>query len=373
MTTHSMIKWYVYLLLCLGLTACQAQTQKKQVVTKAKVKKKRKSVSRGAVQVVAELDICPGNVAVSKEGRIFMSVHPLRADSIQLVEILEGNEYRVFPNSSYQSNPSNKGKDRLDAPLGVLFDNKDRLWVVDAGLNIGQTRVFAFDIDTGEQLYRFDLPTDIAPKTSFAQDIAVDEVNGWVYLADFGDLGIIAIDIEAGTFRKFTDEVTMASEDIDAIVDKKVLNFLGKPARVGINPITLSSDRETIFYGAMIGTKWYSVSAEALRKNIVDDSVRSTIQTVGPKSISDGAATSNSGKHYITNIQTGGIDILYPSGDLSTLVIDKKIKWPDNVRFGQGGWLYVAVNQLHRAPAFTGKEEAAKLPYYILRVQTGDR
>ena len=50
------------------------------------------------------------------------------------------------------------------------------------------------------------------------------------------------------------------------IIDGKVIDFGGKPSRVGINPITLSDDRETLFFGSMNGTSWYEVPAQLLEK-----------------------------------------------------------------------------------------------------------
>lgn len=51
----------------------------------------------GTLEVVAEMDINPGNVAVSKEGRVFATIHPLRPSNLQLVEITGKNTYVPFP------------------------------------------------------------------------------------------------------------------------------------------------------------------------------------------------------------------------------------------------------------------------------------
>lgn len=325
-------------------------------------------ISTGTLEVVAEMDINPGNVAVSKDGRVFCTIHPLRPQDVQLVEITGKNSFQPFPSADFQSEKNNTTDEQFDTPLGAVVDNNNRLWVIDVGMNLGKARLFAFDINTGEQLMRFDLPEDIAPPTSFVQDLAVDEQNGWVYLADFGDPGIIAVDINNKTFRKFTHQPSMASEDIDLIINLKPQYFLGELARVGINPITLSADRETIYYGAMNGSKWYRLPAALLRNNKSDAELTKAVAIEGLKPISDGAATDARGNHYFTNLSNGSIDVLDPSGTRSTLVKDDRISWPDNVRFGDENWLYIAVNQLHKTPAFTGGEDEGEAPYYILRV-----
>ena len=45
---------------------------------------------------------------------------------------------------------------------------------------------------------------------------------------------------------------------------------------------------------------------------------------MGPKPVSDGAATDIAGNHYFTNIQHYGIDVLSSEGDLKPLIRDCK-------------------------------------------------
>ncbi|MEO1516354.1 MAG: L-dopachrome tautomerase-related protein [Bacteroidota bacterium] len=321
------------------------------------------------LEVVAEMDINPGNVSVSSTGKVFTSIHPMRATDLQLVELTGPKSYAAFPNAEFQSSPDNKSDERFDTPLGTLFDGKDRLWVIDPGLNIGKTRVFAFDINNRKQLMRFDVPAELAPSTSFVQDIAVDDQNGWVYLADFGNPGIIAINLAGGSFRKLTHLPSMQSEDIDMIVDGKAQLFNGAPARIGLNPITLSADGEQLYYGAMNGTKWYGLSTKPIREGKEDADILATLTTAGPKPISDGAATDSKGNHYFTNLANNSIDRLDAEGNLQTLVKDPRLDWPDNVRLLNDEWLYIAVNQLHKTSAFTGDADLGKPPYLIMRVK----
>ncbi|MEO0473699.1 MAG: L-dopachrome tautomerase-related protein [Bacteroidota bacterium] len=322
----------------------------------------------GTLETVAELNINPGNVAVSNDGRVFTSIHPMRNPSFQLAE-RTGEKLVVFPNQDMQTAPDAKTDAGFDTPLGIVFDQQNRLWVIDAGLNLGKTRLFAFDIDSREELMRFDIPQDLAPKSSFVQDVAVDEKNGWVYLADFGNPGIIVVDIAQKSFRKITHLPSMQAEDIDMVIDGKAQLFNGAPARIGINPITLSADRERVFYGPMSGTKWYSLATQPIREGASDEEVLAELKEEGPKPLCDGVATDRAGNHYFTNIQQGSIDRLAPDGQLTTIKQDPRIVWPDNVRLYQDEWLYIAVNQLHKAPAFTGGEDLAEPPFYILRLK----
>ncbi|PRX55016.1 L-dopachrome tautomerase-related protein [Flagellimonas meridianipacifica] len=321
-----------------------------------------------AIQIIAEMDIRPGNVAVSPSGRVFTTIHPLVNPTFQLVEITGKNSYENFPSTSYQNDSKTPSTDKLDAPLGIRIDNQNRLWLIDAGLNLGTTRLFAFDIETKKEVFRYDFPQEIAPKGSFVQDLAVDEKNGWVYLADIGNPGILALHLETKKTRRFANESVQA-EKVDMIIDGQLINFGGAPASVAINPITLSADKETLFYGAMNGTTWYQLPTEMFRNGRTDYDIDKNIKIMGPKPVSDGAATDASGNHYFTNIQHYGIDVLTSEGDLKPLIRDAKIDWPDNVSLGPDGWIYMTVNQLHKTPAFTGGTDEGKGPFYIYRMK----
>jgi len=146
------------------------------------------------------------------------------------------------------------------------------------------------------------------------------------------------------------------------------LHFFGQPARVGLNPITLSADRETIFYGPMTGTGWFSVPAKLFRDGADDVTIAAGIELVGKKPISDGAGTSNTGVHYFTNLMESGIDVLESDGQLKPLVRDARFDWPDNVQVGEPNTLYISVNQLHKTPAATGGDDQGTGRYHIFKV-----
>ncbi|MEM8908360.1 MAG: L-dopachrome tautomerase-related protein [Bacteroidota bacterium] len=323
---------------------------------------------QASLEVVATLETRPGNVAVSPDGRVFTTMHPLGNAKFQLIEITGEDSYALFPNAAYQKTTTTPSMQQFDTPLGIRIDQNNVLWMIDIGLNLGITRLFAFDINTRKEVFRFDFPESIAPKSSFVQDLAVDEQNGWIYLADIANPGILALNTQTKAIRRFADE-TVQAEKIDMVIDGQLIYFGGAPASVAVNPITLSADRNTLYYGAMNGTTWYQVPATLFRTGKTNYEISNAIKIAGPKPVSDGAATSATGHHYFTNIQHHGIDVLTPDGDLKPVYRNKQIDWPDNVALGQQGWLYLTVNQLHKTPAFTGDGDQGKAPFYIYRVK----
>jgi sugar lactone lactonase YvrE len=308
----------------------------------------------------------PGNVAVSKSGRVFATLHPLGGSNLQLVEITGKTTYSPYPDASFQKSGKPASDDALDTPLGVIFDKNDNLWVIDMGQELGKTRIWNFDIAHNKLIQKIELSQSIAPKGSFIQDIAVDEQNGWAYLADIANPGIIAVNLKTKEARRFGGHTSLQSEDIDMVIDGKLIYFGGKPARVGVNPISLSTDRQVLFFGAMNGTAWYSVSTKLFRDKASDGAIGAAIKEVGKKPISDGAATDAKGNHYFTNLQEHAITVLRHDGTLKTVLKDQRLLWPDNLR-PANGYIYISANQLDTTPAFTGGKDQGNAPYFIYR------
>jgi sugar lactone lactonase YvrE len=345
----------------------------------------------GTLEVIAELPIRPALVTVNRQGRIFATVHWFDRQEPKLIEITGRKEYKPYPNAKWNRG-FGQGENAFDQPLGILVDAKDRLWTVDCGifptLEDGQPplsnrspRLLAFDIETGENVYNLALPQDTCPPGTYPQDLAIDEVNDFAYLADIGGSrkpAIAVINLKNDRVRRFEVHPSLSAENVDLMVEGKQLVFpdaTGKfvPARIGINPITLSADNETVFFGAMCGLGWYSVSAQLLRDNADDSTIAAAIQRIANKPVCDGVSTDAEGNHFLTNLGENAIDRIDAQGQLTRLVQDTRLIWADGVRFGLDSWLYISVNQLNRSPLFSGSGEQGKPPYTIMRVWTGTR
>ncbi|WP_200974814.1 L-dopachrome tautomerase-related protein [Echinicola sp. 20G] len=321
----------------------------------------------GSLEIIAELPIRPGDVAVSKSGRVFATIHSLGSRNLQLIEIKGRNRFEPFPSKSLQKNENPASDQSLDSPLGLIFDKEDRLWVIDMGQELGKTRLWCFDIDQKKVLRKIELPESVAPKGSFIQDVAIDYEHQWAYLADINNPGIIALDMATETARRFGGAKELEAEDIDMVIDGELVYFGGKPARVAVDPITISLDGNTVFFGAMNGTNWYSLDAQLFREGASDESIQKSIVRLGVKPISDGASSDGLGNHYFTDLTAHAITRLNPDGTLEHIIQDDRLKWPDNAYLASDGSFYISVNQLNTTPAFTGGEDEGKPPYYIYR------
>ncbi len=320
------------------------------------------------LEVVAELNLRPGNVAVSKTGRVFATIHPLGGGNLQVIEITGKKTFVPYPSKAYQKNGNPASDKAFDTPLGLNFDADGFLWVIDMGQELGKTRLWSIDIKTNKVVKKFELSQAIAPRGSFIQDLAVDSKNAWVYLADIANPGIIAVNLKTGKTRRFSYS-QFQPEEADMFIDGKLIYFGGSPARVGVNPITLSKDGNLLYFGAMNGLSLYSLNARLIREEKDDNLIGKSIRVVGRKPISDGIATDGKGNHYITNLPEHAISKLDAFGNLSTIVQDSRLNWTDNVALSADGYIYIAVNQLHTTPTFTGGSDEGKAPYYIYRYQ----
>jgi len=351
------------------------------------------TTQKAVLEVVAELPIRSWNIAVTANGRIFATVFRNLREQPALIEVTGRKTFRPFPNAAWNglfgSSPN-----VLNRPHGIHIDQKNRLWVTDYGqwailpdngrkpLPAQIPKLLAFDVNTGKLVYRMDFGDKVLPtSTSFPQDLVVDEKNGFVYLADSGIAGlppaIITVDLNRKIARRFGASPSLKAENVNLVVEGKVLAFPDKagkmiPARIGINPISLSADRETLFYGAMNGTNMYAIPTKLLRSGATDTAIAAAVIRVGLKPVSDGISTDKLGNHFITNVNDNAIDMLDASGKLSRLVQDDRLIWTDSTSFGEPEWLYINPNQLNRSALLNpnGKEEG-KPPYLIMRIKTG--
>jgi sugar lactone lactonase YvrE len=318
-------------------------------------------------------------VAVTAKGRVFATVHQFRRGPTQLIEVTGPTSYRPWPNRAWNG-AFGSGPDVLNSVLGIHIDGQDRLWVLDNGLgDPPQTpKLVAFLLADGKPVVRYDFPPQTGPVGSFLNDLAVDDARGFVYIADPGgshEPALVVVDLKQRTSRRFSASPALQAENLDLVVEGRVMGPKGedgkvKPARIAVNPITLSADGETLYFGAMNGETWYQVPARLLREGADDATIAAAIAKAGSKPVSDGAAADAAGNHYFTDLAHNAIAVLRPDGKLETLVEDDRLQWPDSLCFGEPGWLYIAVNQLNRAPALNGGVDGGVPPYRIMRVYT---
>src|SRR5436309_6954302 len=108
-----------------------------------------------ALEVVADLDYPPGNIAVSSTGRVFFTLHPNGDPPIKLVELVGGKPV-PYPDEASQTT-------RFDSPLAVRIDRQGRLWTLDfARYGRGQPRLLAFYFASNTVVQQYDFSSSVA-------------------------------------------------------------------------------------------------------------------------------------------------------------------------------------------------------------------
>ena len=76
-------------------------------------------LDESALEVVAELPIPPGNIAVSENGRIFFNFHPEYDPKIKIAELKSKTSYTPYPSVTYQL--------QIKTCLSLRIDHQNRL------------------------------------------------------------------------------------------------------------------------------------------------------------------------------------------------------------------------------------------------------
>jgi sugar lactone lactonase YvrE len=274
--------------------------------------------------------------------------------------------------------------------LGVEVDSRNRMWVLDMGWVAGRDdtpeaaqKLVVLDLEDGRELARYVIPDSVADRrTSFLNDLAVDEGRGVAYLSDSGNRsgsptasGIIIYDLATNTARRVLDRDASVRDD-----PSRPLFVHGEPAlpgqalAVGVNGIALSPDGRTLFWSLTTGDAVYSAPTEVLRAPGASAAQRSAAVSA-PRRIeggSDGLTVDDRGRVYVTNVTHDRVEVL-DGESRRTLASGPELVWPDSLSWDDRGGLYVSTNHLNHL--FSGRMTftGPRANFRILRVQTDAR
>jgi sugar lactone lactonase YvrE len=327
------------------------------------------------LEIVAEFpaEHPPGNIAITPEGRIIMSQHQFFGAPLRVVELLADNSLIPFPNQAWSSLPKEKGIG-LNSVLGVRADENGVVWMLDRSDDNGQPgKIVGWDTEH-DQLYQvIYLPQPIIPEDSFLNDLAVDLDHNAIYLTDTAggnNSALIVVDLNTGFSRRVLEgDVSTRPEDIPLIVDERVINLAGKPARVGANPITVDPNNEWVYYAPMSGTSLYRIAtADLLDPDLAPEELASRVERYGDKPICDGITVDGAGNVYVTSITDNAIGVVDATGTYQILYQDKRLlSWTDGMAFSSDDYIYVTVSQLQNSPPLNNDKNTFKAPFYLVR------
>ena len=312
-----------------------------------------------------------GNVAVSKSGRVFFSVHPeARPKGNKLLEFVDGAAV-PYPGIRQQQS-------LFDTVLGVAIDQRDNLWTIDHG-NHGtrNARLLAFDLDTGEVVHDHRLQAEIAPAGSFLQDLQISADGRTIIIADASFWrkrpALIVYDVESATARRVLESHPSVSAEKFVIAHGDVaMRFFGGlvALRGGVDGIALGP--EWLYYGALSGSTLYRVRLRDLRDSELPPAqLERRVEAYSAKPLSDGLSIDVDGNVYVTDVEHNALFRIGADREPRTLLRAAEIRWPDALSFGPDGWLYVADSALQEVVLKPQAHIEAQAPYRIFRVRPG--
>lgn len=316
-------------------------------------------------------EVPPGNLAIGPDGRMFMSVHEFYGKALRVVEVRKDGSVTPYPNDAWANAPQGDGPG-LKGVLGLRADREGILWMLDGAGEAQAGRLVAWNTRT-EQLHRIIyLTAPVTPANTFLNDLAVDRTHDAVYITDTASAensALIVVDLKTGRARRLLEGSRFTTpEDVDMVIDGRVISLGGAPARIGANPISIDPTDSWVYFAPMSATAMYRVrTRDLLDENLGAAELEARVERYGDKPISDGSTVDAGGNVYITSITDDAVGVVRPGGSYEVLYKKDEMSWPDGFAFGPDGKVYVTINELHRSPVLNGGEDATKGEFKIMR------
>jgi len=254
---------------------------------------------------------------------------------------------------------------------------------------LGGPKLVCVDLASDQVVQTILLPRDVAPATSYVNDVRFDLRRGSAGIAFITDSsqqgpnGLIVVDLDSGeTWRRLHEHPSTKPETVRSFLPlvegQPFVQSQGGGAveigpAMGSDGIAISADGERLFYCPLGSRRLYSVAIEALVDRSQDDSaVVATIVDEGDRGgASDGLESDADGFIYSTNYEHNAILRRGPDGLWQTVAHDPRLLWPDTLSVATDGYLYVTANQLHRQPRYHQGQDLRQKPYTLFRIHIG--
>lgn len=315
--------------------------------------------------VVHELQQGPGNITVTPEGMVVLSLHQFYQPEVRVARIGEGGALVPVVDDG-----------ALDSVLGVQSNDEGVVWMLDNGMRSSKApQLMAWDSRDNQRLLFIDLG-QVTHDDAFVNDLVVDDDHDFLYIADpagGSNAAIIVVDWKNERVRRVLEgHESVVPEDVDLIIDGTPVRIRQADGseirpRVGINPIAADANNEWLYYGPMHGHSMYRVRTSDLRDpSLSPEELAARVERWADKPICDGISMDRAGNIYISDLAANAIGVIDADRNYRVLVSDPRLSWPDAFSYGPDGRMYVVANQLHRSAALNAGTNASEPPYQVL-------
>lgn len=328
--------------------------------------------------VAAFADHAVGGVAVSQDGRVFVSFpYWTQQHHISLAR-LSGGRAVPFPDGRWNHwRPADgDAASRFVDVHGLYLDGQDRLWALDSGRPPGKdvvpggAKLVEMDPDSGRVLHVYHLPAALTPPGSDLVNVRVDTTHQAAYMSDTGLGAIVVLDLSSGHGRRVLDDV-----DATRATPGFVLHVDGHPVRRrngralvrDVDGLALSPQDRYLYFHALNSDELYRIQTVALLDNTLSRGERAhLVEDLGRTVACDGMAMGPDGTLYLADPQRDAVLKYSSDFGLQRVVRDPRLQWPDSLALGPHDGLYVSASQFQDSPLL-GHEGFRTQPYRLFR------
>lgn len=320
-------------------------------------------------------------VAVSRDGRIFVSLTQSEGPGMSLAEVKNG-ELQPYPNADW--NHWQAGNDPATHFLHVnalRIGPDGKLWAVDAGNTgigtgaravPGAGKLIKIDLTTNqvERVYQLDGATQ--KDSSYFDDVRFH--GDLAYLTDPGALGLVVLNLKDGTSRRVLDGHDLSIDHAPMYADGKKL-FLpsGKEKRVGLDQLEVSPDGKYLYYQAIPGPMARIETRYLDDATLPPEQVATHAQRWLDTWSTGGTAIDAAGNIYASDVNTRSVKRIAPDGKVTTVISDPRLVWVDAM-WVEDGYLWMPAAQINRTPATTGgNPSTVQYPVHLYKIKIGQQ
>lgn len=183
------------------------------------------------------------------------------------------------------------------------------------------------------------------------------------------------LDLQSGKARRVLDGSPATSAPADRVIDVAgniVLGGDNQPLRVNADPLELSPDGKTLYFGPLSGP-WSQIETRLLDDPSVDAAtLECAIKPWAELPPVGGTAMDRKGNLYFTDLKTSSLKKRTPDGTVVTVIQDERLHWVDAPFIDRRNRIWLPVPQMDRSALFNHGVSELQWPVTLYTLELED-